>query len=609
MGKTKKKKMKCFIYTRVSTKMQTEGYSLEAQEQKLRQYAKYRDMEVIEPIFKDEGKSGKNIKGRPDFTRMMAEIKDGADVDYVLVFKLSRFGRNAADVLNSVQTLQDYGVELACTDDGIDTAQGSGKLMVAVLAAVAEIDRENIRAQTLAGREQKAKSGGWNGGFAPYGYKLVKENNEKAGKLFIDEEEAETIRQIYYLYTRQAMSMRAIADYLNTHGFVKRVRQNGRRDSFSPAFVKTVLDNPVYMGKIAYGRRRVEKKNDGERNETHVVKQKEYCLYEGIHEAIISEELWNEAHKKRLRTGHKSERVYNSDHVHLLSGLLKCPVCGGSMYGNPNRKKRPDGKGRYKEYFFYQCKHRQMVNGKKCTYNRQWNEEQVDKEVLEVVSRVINEDMLTGKLYDWFGFGVDDEKMREQIDVLSTSIDNAKKHIRNLGTRQDELSFSDKYYAEKFDELQRRIDELYASIENLEAERTNLEMMLGEASHKEYKQLTKKKKNGEEYIEAYKALLPHIKAEPRDRDFLRSIIDRIEIFEERQSDGFDREYTENEIEVMKEYDEKPAKGRLIKSIKFKVPIDLDNNVLEEIKRLGWEAGSWDKEGHVETVVLMSRKDT
>ena len=78
-------------------------------------------------------------------------------------FKLSRFGRNAADVLNLLQLMQDFGVNLICVEDGIDSSKDSGKLMISVLSAVAEIERENIRTQTMAGREQKAREGKWNG--------------------------------------------------------------------------------------------------------------------------------------------------------------------------------------------------------------------------------------------------------------------------------------------------------------------------------------------------------------------------------------------------------------------------------------------------------------
>lgn len=113
------------------------------------------------------------------------------DIDYVLVFKLSRFGRNAADVLSSLQKMQDFGVNLICVEDGIDSSKDAGKLMISVLSAVAEIERDNILVQTMEGRKQKAREGKWNGGFAPYGYKLVD------GSLFIAEDEVEVIKIIF----------------------------------------------------------------------------------------------------------------------------------------------------------------------------------------------------------------------------------------------------------------------------------------------------------------------------------------------------------------------------------------------------------------------------
>ena len=113
----KKKQLKCYIYTRVSTSMQVDGYSLDAQRDKLRKYAAYEDM-VIAGEYSDEGFSGKNIQGRQDFQRMLNDIQDCKDgVSYVLVFKLSRFGRNAADVLNSLQLMQDFGVNLICVEE------------------------------------------------------------------------------------------------------------------------------------------------------------------------------------------------------------------------------------------------------------------------------------------------------------------------------------------------------------------------------------------------------------------------------------------------------------------------------------------------------------
>lgn len=88
------KNTKCYIYTRVSTSMQVDGYSLDAQKDKLKKYAEFQDMKIAGE-YSDEGKSGKNIEGRPQFLQMLKDIESGKDkVDFVLVFKLSRFGRN-----------------------------------------------------------------------------------------------------------------------------------------------------------------------------------------------------------------------------------------------------------------------------------------------------------------------------------------------------------------------------------------------------------------------------------------------------------------------------------------------------------------------------------
>ena len=150
-----KKQQKCYIYTRVSTSMQVDGYSLDAQKDKLHKYADYQDM-IIAGEYSDEGKSGKSVEGRPQFQQMLQDIESCKDnIDFVLVFKLSRFGRNAADVLSSLQRMQDFGVNLICVEDGIDSSKDAGKLMISVLSAVAEIERENILVQTMEGRRRK----------------------------------------------------------------------------------------------------------------------------------------------------------------------------------------------------------------------------------------------------------------------------------------------------------------------------------------------------------------------------------------------------------------------------------------------------------------------
>ena len=184
-------KKKVYMYTRVSTALQVDGYSLDAQKSRMRMFAEYNNYEIVGE-YEDAGKSGKSIEGRPAFSQMIRDITEGKNpVSYVLVFKLSRFGRNAADVLSTLQTMQDFGVNLICVEDGIDSSKDAGKLIISVLSAVAEIERDNIKIQTMEGRLQKAREGKWNGGFAPYGYSLDN------GVLHIEEDEAAIIRIIF----------------------------------------------------------------------------------------------------------------------------------------------------------------------------------------------------------------------------------------------------------------------------------------------------------------------------------------------------------------------------------------------------------------------------
>ena len=379
-----KDKIKVYLYTRVSTTMQIDGYSLDAQKTKMKAFCDYNEYEIAGE-YEDAGKSGKSIEGRIAFNQMMDDIKSGKDeVSYVLVFKLSRFGRNAADVLATLQVMQDFGVNLICVEDGIDSSKDAGKLMISVLSAVAEIERENIRVQTMEGRMQKAREGKWNGGFAPYGYSLID------GKLEVNEEEAVAIRTIFDQYVNTDLEANGIAKYLENHGIHKIARQNGTNPLFDAALIRRIIQNPVYSGKISYGRRRTEKVH-GTRNEYRQVRKDDYLLVDGLHEALVSEEVWEQAQVKVAAQAKKYEKVNRDkgEKIHLLSGILKCPVCGSGMYGNKAIKKRKDGSN-YKDFYYYGYKHRNMTRGHKCDYRRQVHEEMLDAAVAEVISKLVS---------------------------------------------------------------------------------------------------------------------------------------------------------------------------------------------------------------------------
>ncbi len=557
------RKRNCYIYTRVSTSMQVDGFSLDAQKEKLRKYAEFQEF-VVAGEYSDEGKSGKNIEGRPEFQCMLGDIASGKDdIEYVLVFKLSRFGRNAADVLNSLQLMQDYGVNLICVEDGIDSSKDSGKLMISVLSAVAEIERENILVQTMEGRKQKAKEGKWNGGFAPYGYKLVD------GELKIAEDEAEIIRVIYDKFIHTTMGANAVARYLNRQGYVKKKRQNGTLDAFTAHFVKIVLDNPIYCGKIAYGRRKTEK-IQGCRNQYHVVKQDDYPVYEGIHDAIISEEDWLLAQEKRKKTGVKNEKVYSLEHQHLLSGILRCPECGAALYGSVNRKRKKDGTF-YRDYWYYACKHRLEYDGHKCTYKKQIHQDKVNDAVIEVVRHIVQNSQFDFAIKEKLEASVNLETYEKEESSLKMQIKQLTMAKERLGVQMDRLDYCDKYYEQKYSDMQTRMDSLYDEIAEVKVALESVQMQISGIREQKISQ-----QRVLEFLELFDIMYEEF-TEAEKKEFFNSFIKRIDI-----------------------YPQPLENGQILKSIQFRFPVYYQGNEVDMFFP--------NDENTVETVCLLSRKE-
>lgn len=554
-------KIKVYTYTRVSTAMQIDGFSLDAQKSRMKAFADYNGYEIAHE-YEDAGKSGKSIEGRLEFNRMISDIKMGKDgVSFVLVFKLSRFGRNAADVLSTLQVMQDFGVNLICVEDGIDSSKDAGKLIISVLSAVAEIERENIRVQTMEGRIQKAREGKWNGGFAPYGYQLMN------GKLEINEEEATAIRVIFNQYIHTETGANGISKYLETHGIRKIARQNGKNPLFDSALIRKILKNPVYCGKIAYGRRKTEKVH-GTRNDYHLVEQDEYILVDGLHAPIVPEDVWQAAQVKLVAQAQKYEHVNKAkdERTHLLSGIVKCPLCGVGMYGNKSVKYKGDGT-KYKDFYYYGCKHRNMNRGHKCTYNKQIREELLDDAVAEVIVKLVSNPRFATMMQEKINMKVDTTAIEQELSALEKQLRHGYSTKGKLIDEIDSLDADDKHYSRRKSDLDDRLYKMYDKIEALEAQ-------LIEARAKK-SAIESEKVTGDNIYKVliYFEKLYAVMNEDEKRQLIEALISEIQIYEERQPNG-----------------------QWLKSIKFKLPI------IEQDMEI-----SLDSDTHVETVALLEQR--
>lgn len=509
------RKKKCYIYTRVSTAAQTEGYSLEAQQERLREYADYKNLEIAGE-YCDAGKSGKSIVGRPAFLQMLDDISSEKDnISFVLVFKLSRFGRNAADILKSLQLLEDYEVDLICVEDAIDSSTPGGKLTLTILSAVAEIERENINVQFMVGKMQKILNGGWPGGPAPYGYRSV--NKE----LVVEPEEAEIVKLIFDRYIQDDGTLNGVAIWLNNNGYSR--ISKGEVKPFTYDFIVNVLDNPTYHGKINYFRRTNIK---GIRKNP-----KDAVEVDGIHEAIIDEDLWQQAREKREASSGRQEKVDEPDRVSLLSGLIKCPACGNGLIATKNKHVNKNRGGHYKTIHYYSCRYYRKSAGRTCEFKHTYNQAKIDSAVFEIVSNLAAHPAFEKAMAMAAGGDESVEAYEKRMKEIRKDLYHQEHEKNRVGAELDNLDVLSDDYDTEYERIQAEMDDIYDRIESLELSLKKIKKKCSEA------------RQGVSSIEGIKKILKNFGkfyeklTSEEQRELYRQFIERIEVYPEEQEDG------------------------------------------------------------------------
>ena len=550
---------RCLLYSRVSTEIQVDGYSLDAQKNGLKRFAEREEMTVVD-MYEDAGKSGKSIEGRPAFKKLLSDVENGLDVDYVLVYKLSRFGRNAADILNSLALLQTYDVNLICIEEGIDSSQTSGKLLISVLSAVAEIERENILEQTMNGRREKARQGKWNGGPPPYGYMI------KDGVLQIEEDEAKIVKMVFEMYTTTKIGYTGIAKYLNLQGITKKKRKESDVTIFSGRFIQILLDNPVYCGKIAYGRRMREKVK-GKKNEYRIVAKKDFSITEGQHEAIVSEEIWEKAHSKRINTGVKFASKSGQDRAYLLTGILKCPKCGSSMYANRIRWTKKDGT--YKEVMYYACSRNKQERGHYCDYSANLKKTDIEPLVIEFIKELVQDEHFAVEIKKKIGLQVDTTKIDTEIRNYESKLKEVELNKARLEREIDSLPIETAHRERKLHDMTLRLDALYDTIVEIE-EKVEDAKLRRKSVEAEFITMENIYKILQHFGELYDII-----SDEEKKELIATLVKEIQIYPEGESD------------------------MPLKSMKFNFPVYKDGQEVNEI--------FLDKQTNVETLCVFTKK--
>ncbi len=272
-------KRKAGLYCRVSTDIQMEGYSIEAQQEFLEGYCKLHEIDEYE-FYIDGGYSGSNLE-RPDIQRLVEDVEDGK-IDVVIVFKLDRLSRSQRDTLYLIEEIFNPNqCGFVSIKENFDTNTPFGKAMVGILSVFAQLERETILERTRIGRRKRAEEGLWYGtGNLPYAY----DYDEKTGILIPNPERRKNALEMKDLYL-QGVPM----------------TQVGEAYGLQDQTVRKLFTSPVNLGKIPY-------KDE---------------IFEGKHEAIYDQETYDKLQEKML------ENSVTGKHAnYLLAGKIVCGHCG-----------------------------------------------------------------------------------------------------------------------------------------------------------------------------------------------------------------------------------------------------------------------------------------
>ena len=324
-----------FGYCRKSTTGQREE-SIEAQQRAIVAYAAAMGYQLVH-IYKDHGNSGRSGE-RPEFQQMLQDAVP-AGVQFIIVHKLDRFFRNAERQTLIEAQLRRQGIHvLSASEHFDDTPQG--QFMRNITKAINQWYSANLATEVMKGMRENAMGARNTGGPPPLGYAVDK----TTGKFVLQPTEAAAVQMIFRMY-RQGCGYTEIIDALNAAGHVTR-----RGRPFGKNSLYDILRNEKYTGTYVWNRL-APADPDGRTNRRNLKPRSEWVCVEGGMPQIITPEEFKEVQAEMNNRKHRSA-AYTAKAFYLLSGLVYCGGCGGSMSGEAHRYK---SHGKPVEYRYYTC--------------------------------------------------------------------------------------------------------------------------------------------------------------------------------------------------------------------------------------------------------------
>ena len=423
------------LYARVSSEMQMEGFSLDMQLRDMRDFAAKENWTIVRE-YVEEGFSA-TTAGRPQFQMLLRDAKLNL-FDAILVHKIDRLYRNLVELLQFVQMLRQHNMALISVNERFDFNSVAGEMVLSLMGGLSEVYVRNLREETMKGKHGRVLKGLWNGSF-PFGYCRGKcsECQDPNGKdycpdygkpdkvtgkhLIVHPKDGPVMQMAFALCQTRQYSTRAIAMEFNQNGYRTRAGK-----LFTSDAICDLLRNSFYAGWVTY---------KGE-------------IHQGSHPALIDQKLFDEVqaiiscHNQAKRNATTGQRFF------LLTGLVRCSDCGGTMAGQTNVRILKDGT-RVETRFY---RDRTLLDGK------------------EPCGKMILADKLEAQVEEEIKKIVLPQAWKERIVALSQSsprfneMDRKQRELRSQLSRLQGLYVKGSMTSEEFERSQKLINRRIAEV-------------------------------------------------------------------------------------------------------------------------------------------------
>jgi site-specific DNA recombinase len=392
---------RCAIYARFSTEMQR-ATSLEDQIRNCRQFAARMGWEILEPhVYQDTAVSGFGVEHRPAYQQLVSAALAAAPAfTVILVDDLSRLSRDLVETLTVYRRLKRNSIELVAVADGIQTTHQMATLQITIKGLVNELYLDDLRDKTHRGLTGRALKGRSTGGRL-FGYRTSK--GDEGAEWVVFEPEAEIVRRIFRLYA-DTQSMKAIAVKLNAEGVpfpAKATRRGAMRRGWAVSTIHTIVLNEKYRGRWVWNKTMfVKDPATGKRTPTARPKD-DWVVEERPDLALVDGDLWTRVQArltvvreaygvtgKQTRPRGQAPEVYSP---HLLSGLIRCAVCGARITMRTSQRKKH---GVIYRYGRYRCSFHVTKGPAVCSNSMSIRQDVLDAKLLDKFRTALTPDMI-----------------------------------------------------------------------------------------------------------------------------------------------------------------------------------------------------------------------